>query len=73
MWCGINDNCKKCWQNAVLKAEFKNKDLLLENIKNCKTTKELDILTMDVVNDIDNFEANQKAFIKNKNELNGEI
>jgi len=57
----------------VLKAEFKNKDLLLENIKNCKTTKELDILTMDVVNDIDNFEANQKAFIKNKNELNGEI
>ncbi|MCB2296136.1 hypothetical protein LGK95_22070 [Clostridium algoriphilum] len=71
--CGINGNCKKCWENAMLKAEFKYKDLLLGNIKNCKTIKELDILTMDVVNDKDNFEANQKAFIKRKNELNREI
>jgi len=70
--CGGNRNCKRCWDDAILNAEFKNKDILFENINSCKTIKELEILSMDVINDKDNFEVNKKAFIKKKHELNME-
>jgi len=61
-----------CWDDVITNAEFKNKDVLYENINNCKTLKELEILSMDIVNDKDNFEANKSAFIEKKNELNME-
>jgi len=45
--CGDNKSCKVCWEDAILKAEFKNKDILLKRINDCKTLKELEILSLD--------------------------
>jgi len=44
-------------------------NVLLNKIKNCKTMKELDFLRIEIIRDKENFEANQKAFIKRKNQL----
>ena len=42
---------------------------MLNKIKNCKTMPELDALRLEIVKDMEHFEANQKAFIKKLNQL----
>ncbi len=42
---------------------------LAEEIKKCKTAKELNSLRMAMLKDLSNFEENQKLFIKKKNQL----
>jgi len=42
---------------------------MLDKIKNCKTMPELDALRLEIVKDMEHFEANQKAFIKKLNQL----
>jgi hypothetical protein len=44
-------------------------NLLADKIKNCNTQKELDSLRIEIARDKDNFEENQKLFIKKKNSL----
>ena len=42
---------------------------LVERINNCTTQKELDSLRIEIAKDKDNFEENQRLFIKKKNSL----
>lgn len=42
---------------------------LLEKINACTTRKELDKLRFAIVDDTENFEVNQKAFVKKQNSL----
>jgi hypothetical protein len=42
---------------------------LSKKIKQCKTKPELDNLRVEIVSDINNFEQNQKEFIKKLNQL----
>lgn len=42
---------------------------LLEKINSCESRLELDKLRLEIVNDMEHFEENQKAFIKKQNSL----
>lgn len=44
-------------------------NLIGPHIGNAKTMKDLDVLRLDIAKDKDNFEENQRLFIKQKNKI----
>jgi hypothetical protein len=60
--------CKQGLRVLKIKGD-KNMKSLLQRIKDCQTSKELDLLRIEIVRDTENFQENQRAFIRQKNKL----